>query len=196
MCMKKKILGVVFLLLVCLGSKAQTDDVYIGTREKDTTFKPKKKRNTDWMKNFTYGGNVQAIFGSYTYVYLSPTIGYIPFKNLNIGIGFIYSYASVNYNGFGRVTQTIYGGHSYARYFVNESFFVQGQFDRLLQPNVYNFSNPNEKIWVDYTLIGGGYRQAIGKRAALITSLMINVTPSSLSIYPNPIFQIGFVGGF
>jgi len=196
MYMKKKILALIFLLFFCLEFNAQTDDVYIGTNQKDTTYKPKKQRNTDWMKNFTYGGNVQAIFGSYTYVYLSPTIGYIPFKNLNVGIGFIYSYSSINYSGYGHVTQTIYGGHSFARYFLNESFFVQGQFDHLLQPNYYNYTNPNDKIWVDYTLIGGGFRQPIGKHAALITSLMVNVTPSSLSIYPNPVFQIGFVGGF
>ncbi|MEI8137012.1 MAG: hypothetical protein WCH21_06795 [Bacteroidota bacterium] len=194
--MKKKILSLVFSIFFCLAYNGQTDDVYVGTTAKDTTFKPRKKRNTDWLQKVTYGGNVQAVFGTYTYVYLSPTIGYIPFKNFNIGLGFIYSYVNINYKNYGRFSQSIYGGHSYARYFINESFFAQGQFDHLLQPNVYNYNNPNEKVWVDYFLIGGGFRQSIGKNAALVTSIMVNVSPSPLSFYPNPIIQIGFVGGF
>ena len=194
--MKKKILGLVFLLFFCLPFFGQTDDVYVGTTSKDSTFQAAKKRDTDWMKRITYGSNFQAIFGTYTYIYLSPTIGYIPFKDFNVGIGFIYSYVSINYSGFGHFSQSIYGGHSYARYFVTESLFIQGQFDHLLQPNVYNYNNPKEKVWVDYALVGGGYRQPIGKHAALVSSLMVNVTPNRLSIYPNPILQIGFVGGF
>ncbi|MDO9000276.1 hypothetical protein [Sediminibacterium sp.] len=193
--MKNKVL-IIFFLFFCLSFRAQTDDVYVGKTDKDTTFRPKKKRNNDWIDKVTYGSNVQAIFGSYTYIYLSPTIGYTPFKNFNFGIGFIYSYVSINYKGYGRFSQSIYGGHSYARYFINESFFVQGQFDHLLQPNVYNIYNPSEKVWVDYALIGGGYRQSLGNKAALITSIMINATPNRLSIYPNPIIQIGFVGRF
>lgn len=193
--MKKSFLLVVFLVYY-YSFNAQTDSVYVGTTKQDTSSKAKRKRNNDWLEKLTYGGNFQAVFGNYTYVYLSPTIGYIPFKNLNVGIGIIYSYASTNYNGYGVYSQSIFGGHSYARYFLSQSFFAQGQFDRLLQPNVYNYNNPNEKVWVDYALIGGGFRQALGKHAALITSIMVNVSPNRLSIYPNPIVQIGFVGGF
>ncbi|MBA2610697.1 MAG: hypothetical protein H0U95_01910 [Bacteroidetes bacterium] len=184
------------MLFFCLAYKAQTDSVYYGTTSRDTSYKPKKQRNTDWMKRFTFGSNVQASFGTYTYIYLSPTIGYIPFKNFNFGVGFIYNYISVNYKSYGHVSQSIYGAHSYARYFVTQSFFVQGQYDHLLQPNIYNYYNPKEKIWVDYTLIGGGYRQSLGKNAALLTSIMFNLTPNNLSFYPNPTFQVGFVAGF
>lgn len=196
--MKKRILTVVFLLFFCLAFNAQTDSVYYGTpAKKDTTFKPKKQRNNDWMKKLTYGGNLQLSFGSYTNIYLAPAIGYSPFNRFNFGIGFIYNYVSVNYGGYGKFEQTVYGGHSYARYFINESFFAQAQFDYLLQPNVYNiYNNPKEKVWVEYLLLGGGYRQSLGKNAALVTSIMINATPHRLSLYPNPIFQVGFVGGF
>lgn len=194
--MKRRILTVVFLLFFCLVFNAQTDSVYYGAPLKDSVNKPKKHRNNDWTKRLTYGSNVQAIFGTYTYIYLSPTIGYSPIDKLNIGVGFIYSYVSINYKNYGRFSQSIYGAHSYVRYFFTESFYAQGQFDHLLQPNVYNFYNPKEKVWVDYALIGGGYRQSLGKNAAIVTSLMFNLTPSPLSIYPNPIFQVGFVAGF
>ncbi|MEO6304861.1 MAG: hypothetical protein ABIP51_17000 [Bacteroidia bacterium] len=196
--MKKRILAVVFLLFFCLAFNAQTDSVYYGTKTKDSVYRHEKPKDKDWLKKVTYGSDFQAIFGTYTNVYLAPTIGYKPIDKLNVAVGFIYSYVSINYNGYGRISQTIYGGHSYARFFFNESFFAQGQFDHLLQPDVYNYNDPEKKVWVDYTMVGGGYRQSLGKRAALVTSLMINVSPSRLSIYgPSPlIFQVGFVGGF
>jgi hypothetical protein len=194
--MKKGTIIIVLLLFFCSGLHAQTDEVYIGVSKADTSKNSKKRNNTDWIKKVTYGSNFQAIFGTYTYIYLSPTIGYNLTKNFNVGVGFIYSYANINYKGYGRFEQSIYGAHSYARYFINESFYAQAQFDHLLQPNVYNYYNPREKIWVDYFLLGGGYRQSLGKRAAFVSSIMINLTPNVLSIYPNPIFQVGFVGGF
>lgn len=194
--MKNKFLNVFFLVCFCLAFSAQTDEVYVGKTTKDSTFKTTRKRNRDWMDKITYGGNFQAFYSNGAYVYLAPNIGYMPLKNLNVGVGIIYSYVSVNYSGYGRFSQSIYGTHTYARYFFSESFFAQGQFDHLLQPDVYNYINPDKKIWVDYVLIGGGYKQSLGKHAAIITSIMINVTPNRLSIYPNPIFQFGFVGGF
>jgi hypothetical protein len=194
--MKKRILGLVFLIFICLQHTAQTDSVYYGDPAKDTMRKVRKERNNDWLDKVTYGGNFQLSFGTYTNIYLAPTIGYTPFKRFNFGAGFIYNYVSINYSGYGRFEQTIYGGTSYARYYFGESFFGQAQFDYLLQPNVFNYKNPKEKVWVEYFLVGGGYRQMLGKRAALVTSIMVNLTPNKLSLYPNPIFQVGFVGGF
>lgn len=194
--MKKRFFGLVFLLFIGFCCNAQTDSVYYGNTRNDTSHKARKPRNKDWLEKVTYGGDFQLSFGSYTNIYLAPTIGYTPFNRFNFGIGFIYNYVSINYSGYGRFEQTVYGGHSYARYFFGESFFAQAQFDHLLQPNVFNFNNPREKVWVDYLLVGGGYRQSLGKNAALVTSIMINLTPTRLSLYPNPIFQIGFVGGF
>ncbi len=194
--MKSGILCIVFLLFFCLDNRAQTDSVYYGKRTKDTASRA-KKFDSSKLDKFNYGGDFQAYFiNSYTYVYLAPTIGYTPFNNFTIGAGPLYIYASVNYLGYGRISQSVYGLHSYGRYFFKGGFFAQGQFDHLLQPNVYNYNNPEQKVWVDYTLVGGGFRRSLGKNSALITSIMINVTPNKLSIYQNPIFQIGFVGGF
>jgi hypothetical protein len=46
-------------------------------------------------------------------------------------------------------------------------------------------------------LIGGGFRQSIGDKAALTTSIMYNVRPDPLSIYPSRVIvQFGIVGSF
>jgi hypothetical protein len=186
------------LIFNCMFFNAQTDSVYYGTNPK-AAGKIKKEKNNDWLKKFTYGGSMSAFFSNGTYINFSPTIGYLPIKKLNVGAGFIYNYYSKDYGpSFGKVTQTIYGGQLFARYMVGQSIFLQAQYLKLLQPNSLNYSNPNQKIWVDYALVGGGYRLSLGTKAALITSIMYNLTYNqSLSIYPNPIIlQVGFVGGF
>lgn len=195
--MKKRILGLVFLVFICLRYTAQTDSVYYGNSPNNNTAKAKKQRNTDWLKRVTYGGNTQLYFSSYfTFIDISPSIGFTPFERFNFGIGFIYFYSSTNYSGYGRFQQSAYGGMAYARYFVTDNFFAQAQYDKLRQTDIFNFNNPKEKVWVDYLLIGGGYSVDLGKNARATTSIMLNVSPHRLSIYPNPIIQFGFIAGF
>jgi hypothetical protein len=175
---------------------SQTDSVYTGTRNAEQK-KTKARKNSDWKKKLTYGGNFQAQFGTVTFIYLSPTIGYTPFKNFNFGVGFIYNYMSADYGQYGKFSQSIYGGHSYARYFVTPNIFLQAQYDKLLQPDYYNINNRNSKVWVDYAMLGAGYSQPLGDNFSFYTSLMYNLTYQRLSIYPSPyVFQLGFTGRF
>lgn len=184
-----------FLLQFANSLHAQTDSVYYGIPKKDTT-KIKKHKNKDWMKKITYGGNFALSFGTYTYINISPAIGYNVSKKLNMGVGVIYNYFSINYGSqYGRISETVYGTRVYARYMITPSLFALGQYDRSLQPDFYSFT-PNKKAWVDYVMVGGGYRQSLGNKAGLVASIMYNLTPNNLSIYSNPYIQIGFVGGF
>lgn len=187
-----------FIFVFAAQFYAQTDSVYYGNRTNDSTKnKLKKKVKKEWMKRITYGGNFGLLFGNYTYVNLSPTIGYIPFKKCNIGVGVIYNYYSINYGPqYGRLTQTVYGGRAYARYLITTSLFATAQYDKLLQPDFFNNYNPEKKVWVDYMMVGGGYRMPVGDYSSLVASIMYNLTPSALSIYQNPYIQIGFSGRF
>jgi hypothetical protein len=191
----KKIVLLFFLLYFSCAFKAQTDSVYYGAPKKDST-KTKKPKNKEWLKKITYGGNFALSFGNYTYVNISPTVGYNFTPKFNAGVGVIYNYFSINYGGqYGRISETVYGTRVYARYMITPSLFALGQYDKLLQPDFYSFI-PNKKVWVDYVMVGGGYRQSLGNRAGLVLSMLYNLTPSDLSIYSNPYIQIGFVGGF
>jgi hypothetical protein len=185
------IVVVLFFGFVC---NSQVDSVYYGQKPSDKKVK-KEPKDDSWKENFSWGGNIQAWLGNPTFILLSPTIGYIPFKNFNVGIGGIYNYTSYN-SSFGSYSQSIYGGHSYIRYTIVESYFLQAQYDKLLQPDLFS-AEPNDKIWVDYFLVGGGFRQNIAEKTALTTSIMYNVLPNQLSIYPSRIIiQFGIVGRF
>ena len=191
----KLFLKITIILFLSLSLRSQTDDVYTGTPNKIDSIKKKKIRNSDWLEKVTYGSNFQLQFGTYTFIYLSPTIGYMPFEKFNIGAGIIYNYVSINYAS-GRYRQSIYGTHTYARYLVTNGFFVQGQYDRLFQRPTQNV-NVNDKSWVEYALVGIGFRQPLGDKVALTTTIMYNLTPNSSSIYPSRfVIQFGFVGGF
>jgi hypothetical protein len=192
----KKIVLLIFIFQLSCKFQAQTDSVYYGIVAKDTTKTKKQKKDKDWVKKITYGGNFSLLFGNYTYINISPVIGYNVTKDLNIGGGVIYNYFSTNYGGqYGRISETVYGTRVYARYLITPNLFALGQYDRLLQSDFYSII-PNKKVWVDYVMIGGGYRQSLGKRSAMVASIMYNLTPNNLSIYSNPFIQIGFVGGF
>ncbi|HOZ87651.1 MAG TPA: hypothetical protein PL029_07835, partial [Bacteroidia bacterium] len=66
----------------------------------------------------------------------------------------------------------------------------------LRQPNVYNLNGERMK-WVDYLLAGVGFRKPIGDRIGMSGTLLYNLTPSPLSIYPSRlIVQFGFMGTF
>ena len=186
---------IIFLILCTPAVTAQVDSVYYGTQH-PTQKKAKEPKNDAWKEKVTWGGNLQAWIGNPTFILLTPTIGYIPFKKFNVGIGGIYNYTSYNDAIYGSYSQSIFGGHTYARYTIGDSYFVQVQYDKLLQPNIYSLE-PNDKKWVDYVFVGGGFSQAISDKVALSTSIMFNVTPNRLSIYPSRlIIQFGIVGGF
>lgn len=190
-----KLLLCLLLLLTINPAEAQTDSVYHGRPDTAKVIKKKKLSDRDWFNRITWGGNFQAWFGNPSFVFLSPTIGYTPVNNLNLGVGFIYNYLSVDGGGYGRFRQSVFGGHTYVRYVIAKNYFVQAQFDRLRQPDYFAIT-PGEKIWVNYLLGGGGFRHLLGEKAAILTSLMYNFTPNPLSIYPSRIIiQFGIVAG-
>lgn len=194
----KIISRLIILLVFCSATLfSQTDSVYYGKPNPVDSAKRKKARDYDWVKKLSYEGNLQLQLSAYTFIYFAPTIGFSPVKKVNLGLGVIYNYISINYGApYGKVSQSVFGGHSYVRYFINDGFFVQGQYDRLRQPNVYSF-NGDQKRWVDYLMVGGGFRKPIGDKIGLSGTLLYNLTPDRLSIYPNRlILQFGLMGSF
>jgi hypothetical protein len=182
---------VLLFLVLSLNGISQVDSVYTGLPEEPQ----KKQRNTDWMQRLTWGGNFQAWLGNPTFIFLSPTVGYIPLKNLHVGVGFIYSYSSGN-TGFGRYNGSAYGPHSYIRYVIADSYFIQTEFNRLNQPDLLSFE-PGSRLWINYWLVGGGFRQRVSDKAAMTTSIMYNLTPHMLSVFPSRlILQFGFTSSF
>ena len=168
--------------------------VYIDNREEllnDEETPTKQKRNERYadedsvQKKFDpsklrIGGNFGLQFGNYTFVNLSPTVGYIFLKDrLEVGAGPIFIYQSVRYNYNYRQSYLLYGGDFYTRGYIWKGIFAQAQYDLINKESYYK----NERINVHHLLIGGGYSTPIGNVGSFYASLMYNVLNNKESVY-------------
>ncbi len=154
----------------------------------------KKQSNFDWRNRLYWGGTLGAWFGSSTFVDLSPLVGIKITDKFSVGVGVIYNYYAYNYGGY-KYQTSLYGGRLYGRYFVFENVFLQAGWDRINRDNPYSYS-PDQRVWVDNILVGGGLRYPISDRIYCNAIGLWNLNQTPLSPYQNPIIQIGFIGSF
>ncbi|MCF8234323.1 MAG: hypothetical protein K9G67_05260 [Bacteroidales bacterium] len=144
---------------------------------------------------FVYGGGFGLQFGTVTLIEVSPMIGYKVTERFVPGIGFSYTYYKDN--RFEPDYETnIFGGSIFARYYVLTDLFAQAEYQKLSYERMYWPLLEKERISVDSYLIGGGYRQWIGRSFAATIIVLYNLNESLDSPYSNPIFRIGFQAGF
>ena len=193
--MKKALVVVCLLFASATQNIAQVDSVYYGNSPLPKKSREKEKPNYNLKEKLSFGGNFMVWFGTTTYVYLSPVVNCALNKRLNVGLGLIYNYYGYN-SGPSKFSYSIYGMHSYVLAFLTSNVFAKVEFNHLLQPNVYSY-NYNDKVWVSYLYLGGGFRQPLGDRASFYTSIMYNVNQNAQSIfYANPMIQVGILAGF
>src|SRR5688572_11858407 len=85
-------------------------------------------QEAQYSENFSdrlfFGGNFGLQFGSYTYVDISPMVGYKITERLAAGVGATYIYYSVDDHVYNLNYKThIYGGSIFSRFRVTEQFF-------------------------------------------------------------------------
>ena len=143
-----------------------------------------------------YGGNVGLNFGTVTYIYLAPTIGYKITEEFGAGIGPSYSYLKdKRYANYIYETDT-YGGRIFAQYRVHPKAILYGEYE------VINAEVPNLlqtkliRTNIESILLGGGYVTPISDRSSFVIMGLWNFSPSQYSLYENPIIRAGVNLGF
>ncbi|GAB4208601.1 MAG: hypothetical protein Fur0023_20310 [Bacteroidia bacterium] len=195
-----KLFKVCILILLCLfycdnSLFAQNDSTYFSVPQNK---KQDKKNSFNWSDKITLGGNF-AFFTStrYTFIDISPIIGYRISNMILIGAGPVYNYYS-QYLYNSRYTFDIYGFRTLGRIYLLESLFFQTGWD-ILNRSIYTIQNntlQKERMWVQNIWIGGGIRYMIAPNAYMFTSILYNLNQNNYSPYPNPYVQIGFISGF
>lgn len=170
----KAIFTLVFIVLITFESNGQ-----IGLQNKEPI-----------GDRFFYGGNFGLMFGTITYVELSPLIGYRITDKLSVGPGVSYIYLQDNRFD---LSTNIYGGRLFARYNITDYLFGHGEYEVLNRESPYSLDG---RVNVTSIFIGGGYRQRLGANSFLSIMGLWNLNDSEYSIYRNPIIRMGFSTGF
>ncbi len=149
---------------------------------------PQKNKNTDWetlRKNLFFGGNFGLQFGSFTFVDVSPLVGYNLTNKASIGVGYTFNYLR---NRFSNTSLIIRGGRVFARYFIMPQLFIHGEYEGL--QGLY--SNDRTK-WFYTPLAGLGYRQKMGDRVFFDLQALWNFNPTIYAPYSNPVIRAGVI---
>ena len=169
---KKTVLVLLFTVLLQLSGFSQQ--------------KEKAKEGFTWDK-VVIGGNFGASFGQYTFVNVSPNVGYYFAKNLIIGVGGTYIYYDEPFYG----SSNMFGGRVFSNYFLFEHFVLHAEYE-VLNMEVYDFYGFSERKNIGSLLVGGGLRSALGGRSFASIMLLYNLNESVYSPYSNPLLRVGF----
>jgi hypothetical protein len=159
----------------------------------------KEKKGFD-PQRLVIGGSLGASFGNYTFVNVSPQVGYMFNQYITAGAGINYIYNSYKYSNGDRDNYSFAGINLFSRVFPVRFLFlsVQPEIDYSWGKIKYgNYTNePDYKYegkWVPAFLIGAGAVLSPGGKGGLFLSIQYDVVQNSRSPYGTvPYFNVGF----
>ena len=146
------------------------------------------------------GGGFGAWFSqTFSFVEVSPMLGYMITPRLSGGVGITYQFVSrtyYNYTTNSDFTNNshIYGGRLFGRAQLFGPLFAYTEFESI-SFEVYNpGSNRFQREWVPGLMLGGGLMQPMGQKGGVAITVMYNVIYDSMrSPYVSPvIYRISF----
>jgi len=182
---KKNIL-LLFLVLISLLSSAQ----FIDDEEPEYA----KKDTLNFKNRLIFGGNLGIVFGSYTYINISPIIGYKLKPEFAAGIGLIYEYVSdKRYRPY--YETTIFGGKLFAQYVLFDYVILYAEnntlsLERKYYDRVHNYPETG-RFMLNVPWIGGGIYQKSG-RGGMYFMILFNLNNSTNSPYSTYEYRMGF----
>jgi hypothetical protein len=144
------------------------------------------------------GGDLGVSFGSdITYIRVAPMLGYIVSPKFSVGLGPSYQYWE-DRRFVPKLESTIWGGSTFARYFLLDAVFLQSEFEVLnleeiaFSPNS-DFGNRN-RVTIPVWFVGGGYSQRTASGSGFFVAVMYDLIGDRNSPYPNDL--VVRIGGF
>jgi long-subunit fatty acid transport protein len=149
------------------------------------------------------GGNFGLSFGRYTFVNLSPQVGYRFNKYVAAGLGINLIYASqkdrdIYGNDYSKTSQWITGLNLFGRFYPTQNILLQVQPEANYVFGNIKFYQPTEQTYkmnaeiIPSFLIGGGYAIP-SQNGAFVTTVMYDILQRDGSPYGNrPIVNFGY----
>ncbi|MCR5886202.1 hypothetical protein LRS06_21105 [Hymenobacter sp. J193] len=165
---------------------------------------PQVPRKFFLYSNFGLGYSNSGGFGSQFNFSLSPAIGYRVSDRFSIGPGVSYAYNNYGLErgyvqqGFPKnISTNSYGVKVFAQYRVIDQFFAHGEYEVTFAettPETIYLGGPyTEKHTVSTPLLGAGYRQQFGDRAAGDILLLYNFNDGLYKVYGQPVIRFCFL---
>ncbi len=189
---------VLIALVVLSGSvlAQQPDSTSAETQEPEPVVyqapeSPPPAKSSSGPSRFYYGGTLGFTFGDYTRISISPLVGYRLSKMWSVGGRFIYEYIE-DKRYAEEYTANNYGGSLFARLRPHPRFYLHGEYAYM------SYEYPDERDWVPFLLLGGGYVQPISKKASFFVEVLFDVLQDDGSPYGDwdPWISIGVAAGF
>ena len=154
------------------------------------------------------GGGFGAGFGNYTYVNISPIIGYRISPRLSAGMRFMYQYTTYDYYDYQAQRTLNYSGNDFgiggfARFMVYGPVYLQAEYEHLNYDGL-SYDGVSSRDTFDSFMAGGGISQPVGGKAFLFLTAMYNFSYdnfNSSNAYRSPynspwVIRIGITAGF
>jgi hypothetical protein len=194
----RRSVSIIAFLACSISLFAQVEEpVQIEGKKKPVDEKPK------FSDRLVFGGDIGLSVGTYTYINVSPAVGYRLTNRLTVGLGPIYIYENYkNYN----LESSMYGAKVITSFTVLRGTDINPNFQignlilhmenevlnvKPLVPDQYGWAYGN-RLWIDNFLVGGGLSQSISSKFNVSVLILWDVTNNVYSPYSNPIFKIGF----
>lgn len=147
----------------------------------DEDARTKEEKKLDRMRHLRFGGNFGLQFGSYTYINISPTVGYLYLKDrLETGGGPIFIYERYRFSNTVSYNFFVTGMNVYTRGYIFRGLYAMAQFDLINKPSYVTY---NKRVTVPHFLIGAGYSVPMGKVGFFNIQAMFSVINNSETIY-------------
>lgn len=142
-----------------------------------------------------FGGTIGLSFGSYFRIGVQPMVGW----NLSpkVAAGFKVGYEYINDK---RYTPTVtwhnYGASVFGRFRFIPQAYLHGEF-AYVNYGAKTTNLENERVWVPFLYLGGGFYKPISKSTALFVEVLFDVLQDSNSPYDawQPMISFGVVAG-
>jgi hypothetical protein len=204
--MKKCISAFCIISFFAIATYAQITPI---EPEEDTETEEKSKAGEQTGENkfidkLVFGGNFGLLFGNYTYIDVSPLVGYKITPKLTAGLGFIYQYEKYvdpyndPFNPVDDYKATVFGGKLFSQYDIIYGIFAHSEYEeQYLNYEFLETPFDTGKIKIPALYLGGGYKLRLGDNAALQFLGLYNfLAENNTQFYSNPwTFRIGFLGG-
>ncbi len=155
-----------------------------------------------------FGGGLGAGFGDYTYISVSPIIGYRATPKLSVGLRLMYQYTTFDYNDIQNQTSKKYKGNDFgiggfARYALFGPVYLQGEYEHLSYDGL-SYDGTSTRSGFDSYMAGAGFTQSLGGKASFFITAMYNFSYDGFNqngVYRFPynspwVIRVGVAAGF